>query len=153
MPTLRRATLDDAALITAHRHSMFADNRFATEDRLTQMDAAFETWLRAHLADNTYVGLLLEQDGHIVAGAGIFFQDFPPHWMHIEPTRAYLLNFYTAPEARGQGHAKTLLRASVEACRTRGIAVVTLHASPYGRPIYKNFGFKESTEMMLCLDH
>jgi hypothetical protein len=27
--------------------------------------------------------------------------EFPPHWMDPEPLRAYLLNFYTIPEARG----------------------------------------------------
>ncbi|HEY5331106.1 MAG TPA: GNAT family N-acetyltransferase [Acidobacteriaceae bacterium] len=154
MPTIRRATVDDAALITTHRHVMFADNQFATEDHLTQMDAAFEPWVRAHLANGSYIGLLMEdeQTKQILAGAGILFHDFPPHWMDFEPTRAYLLNFYTLPEARGHGHANLLLRACVEECRTRGVAVVTLHASRFGRPIYQKFGFEQSTEMMLRLN-
>jgi GNAT superfamily N-acetyltransferase len=71
--------------------------------------------------------------------------------MDIEPRRAYLLNFYTAPEARGHGYANQLLRAAVHECRHLGIGVVTLHASQYGRPIYEKFGFKSSTEMMLRL--
>src|SRR5882757_695825 len=100
MPTLRRATPADAAIITAHRHAMFADNDFATEDSLTHLDTTFEPWVRSHLADDSYVGLLLEHDEtkEILAGAGIFFHDFAPHWMDFEPVRAYLLNFYTAPE-------------------------------------------------------
>ena len=149
MPNLRYATIDDAALIAAHRHSMFQDNQFASEAHLATMDATFEPWVRERLADGRYIGLLLEEDGRILAGAGIFLQDFPPHWMDIQPTRAYLLNFYTAPEARGRGFANQLLKLSVEECRTRGIGVVTLHASPFGRPIYEKFGFEASTEMML----
>jgi GNAT superfamily N-acetyltransferase len=78
--------------------------------------------------------------------------EFPPHWMHLEPRRAYLLNFYTAPEARGHGYAKELLKACVELCRERFVEVVTLHASPFGRPIYEKFGFTDSTEMMLRLN-
>jgi GNAT superfamily N-acetyltransferase len=152
MPTIRRATVDDAALITAHRHRMFADNQFASEDHLAQMDTAFEPWVRQRLADGTYIGLLLEDDGQILAGAGAFFQDFPPHWMDFEPTRAYLLNFYTAPEARGRGYSNLLLRAAVEECRTRGVKVVTLHASRFGHPIYEKFGFKQSNEMMFHFD-
>jgi GNAT superfamily N-acetyltransferase len=154
MPTIRHATIDDAALIAAHRHNMFADNQFASEDHLTQMDAAFEPWVRQHLAAGTYVGLLLEDEEtkEVLAGAGVFFHDFPPHWMDFEPTRAYLLNFYTSLESRGQGHSNLLLSAAVEECRTRGVAVVTLHASRFGRPIYEKFGFKQSTEMMLRLD-
>jgi GNAT superfamily N-acetyltransferase len=152
MPTIRRATVDDAVLITRHRHVMFADNQFAGEDHLTQMDAAFEPWVRARLADGRYIGLLVEEDGRVIAGGGILFHDFAPHWMDFEPTRAYLLNFYTAPEARGHGHANLLLRACVEECRARGVAVVTLHASRFGRPIYEKFGFEQSTEMLLRLN-
>jgi GNAT superfamily N-acetyltransferase len=150
MPTLRRATVDDAALITEQRHLMFADNDFTTEDRLCEMDAAFEPWVRAHLADGAYVGLFLEEDGKVLTAAGIYFMEFPPHWMDLEPLRAYLLNFYTVPEARGRGYAKQILEAAVAECRTRGPRVITLHASRFGRPIYERFGFTASTEMMLA---
>ena len=87
MPTIRRATIDDAALIAEHRHRMFADNQFADEDHLAQMDAVFEPWVCAHLAAGTYIGLLLEHEEtkEILAGAGVFFHDFPPHWMDFEP--------------------------------------------------------------------
>jgi len=161
MPTLRHATVADADLITLHRHRMFADNNFASEARFAEMDASFKPWLLERLPDrlpkgpndpdSRYIGLLLEEDGQILASAGIYFLDFPPHWMDIEPRRAYLLNFYTTPEARGHGYANQLLRAAVDECRQRGIGVVTLHASPFGRPIYEKFGFKQSSEMMLRL--
>jgi len=157
MPTLRRATIDDAPLIAQHRHQMFADNNFASETRLSDMDANFTPWLRNHLATDNYIGLLLEDDAAddtaptVLASAGIFLLDFPPHWMDIEPRRAYLLNFYTAPSARGRGYANILLREAVDECRNRNISVVTLHASPFGRPIYEKYGFKPSTEMMLRL--
>jgi len=154
MPTIRRATPDDDALITRHRHLMFADNNFASEDRLTDMDATFEPWVRAHLADDSYIGLLLEDEEtkQVLASAGILFHDFAPHWMDIQPVRAYLLNFYTVPEARGRGYSNQLLRAAVDECRNRGVAVVTLHASKFGRPIYEKFGFQQSTEMMFRFD-
>jgi GNAT superfamily N-acetyltransferase len=131
---------------------MFSDNQFTTEGRLETMDAAFEPWVRAALADSSYIGLFIEQDSEILAGAGIYFMPFPPHWMHDEPRRAYLLNFYVQPEARGHGFAKQLLRACLAICRDKEVSVVTLHASPYGRPIYEQHGFKASTEMMLRLD-
>ncbi len=152
MPTLRRATEADAALIAVHRHSMFTDNAFAPEERLDGMDANFLPWVRERLADGRYVGLLLEEDGAVLASAGIHFNDFPPHYLHIEPGRAYLLNFYTAPEARGRGFAKQLLATCVDECRVRGSKVVSLHASKYGRPIYEKFGFTQTNEMMLKLE-
>ncbi len=151
MSQLRRATVDDAALITQHRHRMFTDNHFAPEAALDAMDVNFLPWVRERLADGRYTGLLLEEDGAVLASAGIFFGDFPPHYLHAEPGRAYLLNFWTAPEARGRGYAKQLVNACIDECRARGSKVVVLHASKFGRPIYENFGFTQTNEMMLTL--
>jgi len=149
--SIRLATPADSAIITEHRHKMFRDNRFATEDILARMDEAFEPWVRARLSDSRYVGLLAEDRDVVVAGAGVFFSDFPPHWRHAEPTRAYVLNVYTEPEARGQGVAKRLMEYLIEECRKRRVFTVVLHASPQGRPLYEKMGFWESDEMMTGL--
>ena len=83
---------------------------------------------------------------------GMWMMDFPPHWMDAQPMRAYLLNFYVEPAARGQGLAYRLLKTAVEEARGRGVKVVSLHASKFGRPIYERNGFEQSTEMMLRLE-
>lgn len=152
MPNFRFATMEDAALIAAQRHQMFADNELANEARYGEMDVAFEPWVRERLADGRYVGVFLEEDGIVLAAAGIFLMDFPPHWMDVAPVRAYLLNFYTAPEARGRGLATELLGRCVEECRERKVGVVTLHASKFGRPVYERFGFTQHNEMVLRLN-
>ena len=149
MPNLRRATADDAPIITAQRHQMFADNDLATDARYTEMDVVFEPWVRERLADGRYVGLFLEEDKAVLAACGIFFQDFPPHYLDPAPVRAYLLNFYTAPEARGRGLATQLLQHAVDECQARNVAVITLHASKFGKPIYEKFGFLRNNEMIL----
>jgi ribosomal protein S18 acetylase RimI-like enzyme len=151
MPTLRHATIDDAEIITEHRHQMFADNKLATEKRYKEMDANFLPWVRERLADGRYVGLLLEDEAthQVVAAAGIFYMDFPPHFLDPAPGRAYLLNFYTCPEDRGNGYAKQLLAAAVAEARSKNIGVITLHASRYGKPIYEKAGFKLHNEYVL----
>jgi GNAT superfamily N-acetyltransferase len=113
------------------------------------MVANFVEWLRPKLEDGSYVGWLAEQDGRLVAGAGLWVMEWPPHFMHAEPRRAYLLNFYVAPEMRRQGLARKLLALAVEEAKARGIKVVTLHASKFGKPVYEQYGFKMSNEMML----
>jgi ribosomal protein S18 acetylase RimI-like enzyme len=135
---------------------MFNDNHLATEARYAEMDLAFEPWVRERLADGRYVGLFLEDDSAanthpptVLAACGIFYMDFPPHYLDPKPVRAYLLNFYTAPEARGRGLAKQLLQLAVDDCRARDVAVITLHASPFGRPIYEQFGFTQNNELIL----
>jgi predicted GNAT family N-acyltransferase len=146
---LRYANVDDAALITQHRHAMFTANQNASEERLSAMDAVFMPWLKERLEDGRYVGLLMEEDGICVAGAGIFFADFPPGFLHLEPYRPYLLNFYTANAARRRGYANQLLKACVDECTKRELTTIVLHASPFGKPIYEKFGFEGTNEMML----
>lgn len=149
MESIRPATTEDAVLITQHRAKMFGDNKFATTEQMDAMSLAFEPWVRKRLRDGRYVGLVAEENGEAIASAGVFFADFPPHWMDAEPTRPYLLNFYTAPAARGRGIAKQLLALLIDACRERGAKAITLHASKFGKPLYEKFGFEGTNEMML----
>jgi len=109
----------------------------------------FVEWVRPRLADGRYVGWLVQEDEAVVGGAGMWLMDFPPHFLDPEPLRAYLLNFYVAPAARGRGLAETLLKTAVDEARKRGIRVVSLHASRMGRPIYERNGFEGTNEMML----
>jgi GNAT superfamily N-acetyltransferase len=151
MATIRLGTAADAELIAAQRRQMFADAGLAEVEAMAEMTANFTAWVRPRLEDGSYLAWLAEADGEVVAGAGMWVMEFPPHWMDAQPARAYLLNFYTAPTHRGQGLAPQLLALCVAEARRRGIQVVTLHASKFGRPIYERYGFGPTTEMMLRL--
>lgn len=113
------------------------------------MTTNFMEWVRPRLADGSYVGWLAEEGGQIVAGAGLWVIDWPPHFMDDQAQRAYLLNFYVAPEMRRRGLARDLLALAVAEAKARGIKVVTLHASKFGKPVYEQAGFKMSNEMIL----
>jgi Predicted acetyltransferase len=145
----RRATEADAELIGEQRRRMFEDSGQGNDARLKEVADKFVPWVRERLIDGRYVGWLTEDDGRVVAGAGVLFMDFPPHWMDPEPVRAYLLNVYVDPEFRGRGLARALLEIAVSDARRRGIKVVSLHASTFGRPLYERNGFKSTNEMIL----
>lgn len=145
----RLATEADAELIGEQRRRMFVDSSQGSEARLKEVTEKFVPWVRERLADGRYVGWLTAEDGRVVAGAGVLFMDFPPHWMDPEPVRAYLLNVYVEPEFRGRWLARELLKIAVADARRRGIKVVSLHASSFGRPLYERNGFKTTSEMIL----
>jgi len=157
MLTTRLATVVDAELIARHRRSMFVDAGQAEDAKLETMVENFAAWVRPRLSDGSYVGWLVEveedgENGRVVAGAGMWLIDFPPHWMDAEPVRAYLLNFYVDPAFRGRGLAYELLSTAVKDARGRGIKVVSLHASKFGKPLYERNGFESTNEMILRLD-
>ena len=148
-PQTRRATVADAEAIAEQRRRMFVDVGVGDEANMPPMVERFVPWVRAKLEDGSYVGWLTEQDSRLVAGAGLWVMEWPPHYLDPEPHRAYLLNFYVAPEMRGRGLARTLLALTVDEAKARGIKVVALHASKFGKPIYEQNGFSMSNEMML----
>jgi GNAT superfamily N-acetyltransferase len=145
----RLATEADAALIAGQRAKMFEDAGQAAVAELQEMVANFTEWVRPRLQDGRYVGWIVEEEGRVVAGAGSWLMDFPPHWMDAAPLRAYLLNFHVEPAVRGRGVAYSLLKEAVEDARRRGIKVVSLHASTFGKPLYERNGFESTNEMML----
>jgi len=132
---------------------MFVDAGQPDDARMQAMVEQFVPWVREKLSEGSYLGwLAVAEDGLVVGGSGMWLMDFPPHFLHVEPGRGYLLNFYVAPEFRGQGIARSLLQKALAEARRRRLAVVTLHASKFGRPLYEQTGFKPTNEMMLRLE-
>ncbi len=146
---MRLATPTDAEALGRQRVLMFADAGLADIGQMGPMLARFIPWVRAKLEDGSYVGWLTEEDGELIAGAGLWVMEWPPHFLDDEPRRAYLLNFYVAPGMRHRGLARQLLATAVAEAKARGIKVVTLHASKFGKPLYERNGFAMSNEMML----
>lgn len=145
--TLRPATPADAPLIAAQREAMFTE----MGQDYREASARFAPWVTPRLEAGTYLGWLVEAGGQAVAGSGLLLLDWPPHTLDPRPVRAYLLNVYTDPEGRGKGLARALTRAAVDETRRRGIRVLSLHASEFGRPLYAALGFQATNEMRLVL--
>jgi len=145
----RRATPADAELIGRQRVRMFIDAGLGEQANFPSMAEKFLAWLRPKLEDGTYLGWIVEEDGTPLAGCGMWIMDFPPNIRDEEPHRAYLMNFYVAPELRRRGIARDLLALSVAEAKSRRIKIVTLHASKFGKPLYEQNGFAMSNEMML----
>jgi len=143
--TLRPATPADADTITAQREAMFSEMGVGNPEAI----ANFRPWVEARLASGSYLGWLIEDGGEVVAGAGLMLLDWPPHFTDPQPLRGYLLNVYAAPLHRGRGLARTLTAEAVAESGRRGIRVLSLHASKFGRPLYEGLGFVPTNEMWL----
>jgi ribosomal protein S18 acetylase RimI-like enzyme len=150
--TVRRAAPAEAPIITSQRRAMFEDMGQADAARLDAMDAAFEPWVAERLAAGTYIGWLAEgADGAVVAGAGLWVMDWPPHQLGQEARRGNILNVYVAPDHRRRGLARRLMDVVLAYCRADGLEVVVLHARDQGRPLYQALGFTPTNEMRLLL--
>jgi ribosomal protein S18 acetylase RimI-like enzyme len=145
----RIATVADSALITAHRHAMFADMGSAPASILDAMNRAFEPWVARMIAQDKYIGWITRDGGRPVASAGLLVLDWPPH--PFDPSsehRGYLLNVFVDPEFRRRGLAHALVDRCLAEAHRRRLRVVALHSSDAGRGIYDALGFRTTNEML-----
>jgi GNAT superfamily N-acetyltransferase len=148
---IRRASSDDIETLVAHRRAMFVDMGYSDEAALNAMAARCHPWLLAKMSRGEYLAwLATAPDGSIAAGAGLWLMDWIPH-MVGNGSRGNILNVYTEVAFRGRGLAGELMKAAVEWCRSHGVDVVVLHASPDGRRLYEAMGFMGTNEMRLRL--
>jgi GNAT superfamily N-acetyltransferase len=148
---MRAATPADLELICYHREAMFRDAG-QPENVLAQMTIHFREWLLPKLIDQSYFGWITEHAGEPIAGLGMIVIDWPPHPFHpASRLRGYILNVFVDPRHRGKGIARALMQRAQDEGRARGITFVTLHATPAGRRLYENMGWKPTTEMSVAI--
>jgi GNAT superfamily N-acetyltransferase len=110
----------------------------------------FLPWVQARLESGDYLGWLAVVEGHhVVAGAGLWLMDWPPHMMGSSPRRGNIVNVYTEPPFRRRGLARWLIEAALHWCKVSQIDFVILHASQEGRRLYEELGFQAGNEMRI----
>jgi ribosomal protein S18 acetylase RimI-like enzyme len=144
----RMATAADASLITRHRRRMFVDAGRRDDQVLQIMADAHEPWVVKAINEGRYLGWLTEDEGQVVAGAGLLLLDWPPHPLDPRSTvRGYLLNVYVEPSHRRRKLASNLIEMALAEATRRGIRVVALHSTDEGRALYEANGFRPTNEM------
>ena len=124
--TLRRADANDIDRIADMETICFADDPWSRD----MVAAEFSGINPARY----YVG---EEDGHIVAYAGI--------WL-IAP-EGYITNVAVLPEYRRKGAASAILRKMIEEANEEGVSDITLEvrvSNAAAIALYRSFGFEEA---------
>jgi len=146
-PIIRPVTLNDAEKITEHRHRMFVEAGKPDDEHLKAMSSAFLAWVKTKLQANQYLGWFALDEEQVISGIGMMIIEWPPHPLHFEPLRGYILNVFTEPHYRGQGIAKYLTQVAMDEARKRKLNLTILHATSMGKTLYEKLGFKTTNEM------
>jgi GNAT superfamily N-acetyltransferase len=155
--TVRRATIDDAAVIARHRVGMFADIGILPDDlRGTLTDETLQ-YLRDAIPRGEYLGFLAataSDPGTVIAGAGVQRRRVLPHPLTRDGSRriahgnqAIVLNVFTEHEWRRQGLAALLMNHVLDWAVSVNLDTLVLHASDDGRSLYEKLGFVSTNEM------
>lgn len=118
------------------------------DDVLAPMTAHFREWLKPRLADGSYFGFVMSDDGVDMAGIGLMLIEWPPHPEHpTQDKRGYVLNVFVEPAYRKRGLARELMALADAEFARRGVSYAVLHATEKGRPLYQGLGWNGTTEM------
>ena len=113
-------------------------------------DARFEEWVGDKLAGGEYRGWFISDDsGKVVAGAGLWIMDWPPHAIDQSTRRGNILNVYTSPEYRRLGLSRRLAIHIMNFCREENIRTVVIHPSDEGLALYESLGFRPTGELRI----
>ena len=142
----RRATLSDVPALVEYRVKFLNELYDHAEDHATKtIREHLQRYFTRAIPSGDFIAWIAEMSGKIVATTGMVIWEKPATYDGAETGRlAYLLNFYTIPEARRKGIASKLLKELIKEARLLGIKYLHLHASKDGEPIYRKAGFTET---------
>jgi ribosomal protein S18 acetylase RimI-like enzyme len=141
MTTIERLGPDDWRAFREIRLRALADAPTAFSVMLGEAERHPEAHWRARLGQGDPV--LAVRDEHALVAMGGGWR--PPE----DRDRMMVWGMWTAPEARGRGHARALLAWLVEDARTRGARTVELHVTEGNdgaRRLYESCGFVATGE-------
>ena len=151
-PTIRPATPADARTIIAHRRAMFEAMGYVNRAELDLTDGQFEAWIMEKLARSEYRGwLMVGPNGSVVAGAGLWVMDWPPHPHDRSTQRATIMNVYCDPAYRSSGMIRRLIIYLLDWCRDHGIRSVTWQGTAEARELGESLGFRPTGELLIRL--
>lgn len=150
--TFRRATIADTGTIADHRTMMFAEMGM-DNDMLIENRDYYEPWLAERLSNGKYIGILVECEQQVIAGAGLWVSMGAPlpTLQSSDHRRVTIVNVYTQPDHRRKGLARQLMTRLIDIAHEEKYPVLQLHASGAGRPLYESMGFLNTNELRLVL--
>jgi GNAT superfamily N-acetyltransferase len=151
---IRRATAQDADIISWHRARMFQDMGDVSADAFEILRAKAQTRLEQWIDNGNYIGWLAtpaDEPEMIVAGAGVQLQPILPRPLDVstigEGRQGTIVNVFTEPQWRQRGIAGLLIKEIIIWSKNEQIDRLVLHASDEGRSVYERLGFVASNEM------
>ncbi len=148
--TLRNAAPQDLRVIVALRHAMFEAMGYVNRAELELTDAKFEEWVAPKLADGSYRGWFLQdENGAVVAGAGLWLMEWVPHALDQSTVRGNVLNVYCQPQYQASDLTRRLLIQILDFCRDHGIRTIIANPGDAQRELYTLLGFRLTGEMKI----
>ena len=143
----RLASRDDIELLVFERLKFIEINE-KDNDYLTVKENCY-TYFESAFANGSCDVVLADDNGKCVGTGIIFYYNSVPSAFNVTGKNAYVTSMYVEPEYRRRGIGMTILNKLLETAERKGYAIIMLHASEMGMPMYRKAGFTESKSGMI----
>jgi len=145
--------LRDLEVLVDHRHRMFDAFRKISALEHELGDREYRKWARLRMKKGEFVAWIIERsrDRLPVATGAVWLLEHQPRPGRPAGKAPYLLSMYTDPNFRGRGFASRIVRESMMWSRQNGFSRMSLHASKFGRSVYRKLGWERTWEMRVVL--
>lgn len=149
----RRANRDDIEELLECRVRFLNElYNHSDDDETKRLRKSLHEYFSRAIPCNDFIAWLAEHEGRIIGTGGMVVWKRPAKYGGLESGRlAYLLNFYTVPEARRMGICTRLLDEIINEARLLGLKYLHLNATKDGMSIYRKVGFHEPHDKELEL--
>lgn len=138
----RLATLEDVEMVIEHRLAYLdvAYAEFPLPQRTALRPVLTDYFVR-HLMSGVHVALAFAGD-NCVSGAHLVVHSKPPNLRLPSGMVGEVVNVFTLPDRRRQGHASACLRLLLEKAKELRLSSVGLDSSTDGVALYEGLGFE-----------
>ncbi len=142
MGNLRRATPDDAAELTRLRALMHTAMGADATGRAWQQ-ACEQAFARRLGEPDRFAAFVCEADGRVVSCGAGWVEEHLPSPTQLDGRRGHIASMSTEPAFRRRGHGRLVIAALMGWFAAYDVGRVDLRATPDGRALYEEFGFRE----------
>lgn len=155
VPAIRPATEADIPALVDFRIRMFTEMGWHGDERVREVGEMFSEFFRRGLESGSCHGWIAVDSatGAAVGGTALMWEFIPPSVRNPSGRQAYIFGIFVEPDFRRRGIAKRLVKEAVDYATDEGCAVISLHASEAGRPVYRAMGFTDSSELRFFTKH
>lgn len=143
--TIRKAGADEIPLLLRLRLDYLREDKGEmTPDQEAAIKQQLELYFTKHIADGTFVCMLAEDNGNVMATASLVITEMPANSSFMNGITGTLVNVLTYPEYRRKGIATKVLEEVLKEARRLQVSSVSLSATAQGEPLYDKMGFRVS---------
>ena len=141
--SVERATKEDIdELVELRLAYLTEDSGPLGKDVTESIIGDLPSYYQRHLDRDLFV-YMTKDEGSIVSCAFLLVVEKPMSPAFLTGKTGIVLNVYTRPAFRRQGHAKRLMERLLEDAREMGLSVLELKATDDGYPLYRSVGFAD----------